>query len=1669
MKRLTGSKLTLLFIGILAAFCTRAQVVANFSANKLTGCVPLQVNFTNLSTGSPTNYLWDFGNSNTSTLINPSATYVVAGKYTVSLTVSNGVGSNTKTITEYITVYPLPKVDFDAVKRIGCAPLSVQFRDSSNSGPSAITQWSWDFGNGNISTQRHPLNVYTLTGSYKVSLQATDVNGCSNIQIKNNYVQTVNAPTVDFSASSTFACSTPFSPNFTSSVSPAGAYTYLWNFGSLGTGTNPNQSFTFNQEGFYNVALRVSTPQCTVSVTKPSFIKIRKITPDFVIAGTPDLCEPGKLVINNTSDFDTLGIVYDWKLNGVSVSNFKNLNLTNLAAGAYAVSLTLSIGTCQAVTVKNAFFTVLPGSRSNFDAVRRKYCKVPETVQFRDSSTNAVSWFWNFGNGQTSTQRNPTHTFNQFGNYTITLITSHSNGCRDTLVKEDYIQLISPIIKPNGLPEKGCIPLKVDFSVADTNNIGLGNFQWTLANGAVPATGANPSHTYTTAGTYLVEVTATNSEGCIAKGTDTILAGTPITIDFSSPKKLYCRSELPVTMTVITNPSVPASSYKWVITDSLTNQNGTVLNFRDTGWKRMTLSVDYLGCTTTLIKDSVLRVVGPEANFEVQFNGCSKAVVTFKNNSLQSYNKFIWDFGNGKKDSAQFNPTHVYDSAGTYLVKLTMIDTIHGCTSTMNRSVIVPIDFIPSFRIEPKVGCAPFTATLTNTSVPFSEVASCQFVIGPQILTGNIVKPLIASPGKYTVTMMITDKKGCTHTLTKIDSIQAYGASVIPIISPTFGCAPILVTVKDSSKMDGFLTRRVWYWGNGDSTVYTNADSIFSRNFYAKGPTIQNDGYTIRLVVEDNMGCRHFANRKIFLSKPIPSFTTTQFKTCLRDTFTFTPLADASIGLTPLSFQWQVFGTTQNTRIGKVVIMGDTSLPVQLKVTDVYGCTDSIVVPVKVITGPPVPDFDATPKVINCPGPPVFFSDFSKPGSSPITKWRWEFGDGGISDLTQPNRIYLLPGSYSVKLQLTDSLGCVAEKTIPDLVLIGGPKVVYSISPKEGCAPLQVQFSASGLNVAKYEWDLADGTKDTLPNLKYTYTRAGIYVPNLSLEDSSGCKVGMPPIDTLLVYANPQVNFSVSKRVNCLGNDVKVFSLVTPDTAIAQFNWWIDGTALFGKGPLDYSCNRVGNIPVLLEAIDNKGCKGFKADSFAILVFKDSIAPPAPTAYRATVNSDEIVQFDLKSTDVPDLDHYEVGYNFVGGLATQTRVISNPMDTFQLFQNLNTLQYTYSYQLRAVDACRNISKPSETHTTIELKATGKVNAVELKWNPYQGWDSVWRYSVYRFNEQTRNFDKIASTNGSTLTYLDTQVFCHKLFRYKVRGEKANLFSWSDSAAAVPLFEPTTPQTRAVRATVIQNKEVLVQWWKRKHRYSFQYELTRISDDPFEPKKVILLSSRDSFYVDKLVDVQRYAYAYTIRLKDECGGFGEPSNIAQNIVLKLEVEKNDKLSEDPVLRWQPYKEWASGVERYELFFRNDSLGIDELIATRYPKDTLQAIHNYLSFDQDDYCYYVKAYQQDSNWVESTSNLTCMSTEPRLYAPNAFTVNGDNINDGFLIKGVFVKQFELHIYDRWGNLVFYTTDMNQAWNGTFEGQAAKNDVYVFLAKAWGRKEKFASVKGNVTLLR
>src|ERR1700761_6073168 len=126
--------------------------VANFSATPTSGCGPLSVKFTDLSTNSPTNWTWDLGNGQLSGSQNPTATYSSPGTYSVRLIVRNASGSDVAEKDGYITVYPSPSPLLSANLNVACAPVNVQFTDLSTPGQGSITSWAWNFGDGSSST-----------------------------------------------------------------------------------------------------------------------------------------------------------------------------------------------------------------------------------------------------------------------------------------------------------------------------------------------------------------------------------------------------------------------------------------------------------------------------------------------------------------------------------------------------------------------------------------------------------------------------------------------------------------------------------------------------------------------------------------------------------------------------------------------------------------------------------------------------------------------------------------------------------------------------------------------------------------------------------------------------------------------------------------------------------------------------------------------------------------------------------------------------------------------------------------------------------------------------------------------------------------------------------------------------------------------------------------------------------------------------------------------------------------------------------------------------------------------------------------------------------------------------------------------------------------------------
>ena len=256
--------------------------VASFTGTPTTGSAPLNVQFSDNSTGNPTSWSWNFGDpgsgaANTSTSQNPSHSYAADGTYTVSLTVTNASGNDTRTRANYIVVATPPVANFTGAPTTGNGPLEVQFTDSST----AATSWSWDFGDpgsgaANTSAVQNPTHTYNDDGSYTVTLTATNDNG-SSVKTRTSYIHVGSAPAASFDASATSG-NAPLGVTFTDTTTN-NPTSWSWNFGDPGSGaantsTQQNPSHTYNNGGTYTVSLTATNASGSDTVTRTNLITV---------------------------------------------------------------------------------------------------------------------------------------------------------------------------------------------------------------------------------------------------------------------------------------------------------------------------------------------------------------------------------------------------------------------------------------------------------------------------------------------------------------------------------------------------------------------------------------------------------------------------------------------------------------------------------------------------------------------------------------------------------------------------------------------------------------------------------------------------------------------------------------------------------------------------------------------------------------------------------------------------------------------------------------------------------------------------------------------------------------------------------------------------------------------------------------------------------------------------------------------------------------------------------------------------------------------------------------------------------------------------------------------------------------------------------------------------
>ncbi len=253
----------------------KIKPIAAFSAFPTSGNAPLNVTFTDKSTGTPTAWKWTFGDGTNSTIKNPKHKYSKAGNYTVALTVSNAAGSNTTTKTNYIKVTATtikPVASFTSNVTSGKVPVNVAFTDKSTGTPTA---WKWTFGDGTTSTAKNPTHKYSKAGNYTVALTVSNAAG-SNTITKTNYIKvsgtSSQTPVAAFSASPTSG-NTPLNVTFTDS-STGSPTTWSWNFGDGTSATVKNPVHTYSTAGSYSVTLKVGNSAGNNTTTKSSYIKV---------------------------------------------------------------------------------------------------------------------------------------------------------------------------------------------------------------------------------------------------------------------------------------------------------------------------------------------------------------------------------------------------------------------------------------------------------------------------------------------------------------------------------------------------------------------------------------------------------------------------------------------------------------------------------------------------------------------------------------------------------------------------------------------------------------------------------------------------------------------------------------------------------------------------------------------------------------------------------------------------------------------------------------------------------------------------------------------------------------------------------------------------------------------------------------------------------------------------------------------------------------------------------------------------------------------------------------------------------------------------------------------------------------------------------------------------
>ncbi len=1238
-------------------------------------------------------------------------------------------------------------------------------------------------------------------------------------------------------------------------------------------------------------------------------------------------------------------------------------------------------------------------------------------VTFTNTSSGLFS-NWNFDDGTTSTTRNPVHTFNNPGTYYVTLVSMNPNGCTDTVTFQ--IDVISCVLVNVITAATACEGDPISFTYQG-NASGAATYNWNFGTGSViSGSNAGPINVvWNTAGTYNVTL-AVSDNGCTSVPTNISVTvnANPIASFISTPA--ICEGD--TTGIAFNGTSIAGATYNWYF------QNGTIISGAGQGpvnvsWAAAAndsigLIVTQNGCADTTGTFLLVNPT-PTSTFNVPASVCVGASLNINyTGSASGAATYNWNFGGGTVASGSGQGPYIvsWGTAGPTSVNLTV--TENGCVSpptnipvTINATPVASITGTPALCIWAQNiitfnGSASGTATYTWNFGSATVVSGSG--AGPYTLTWN-------SAINDNITLSVDDN-GCTDNTTFAVAINASPNS--PFTLPSSVCEGNNVTITYTGTASGAAT---YAWNFAGATIISGS---------GQGPYVVSwntaGNPQVSLTVTENGCVSPVTNNPIAVTAgPVASFTATP-TLCAGDQNAVT--FNGSAAGTAV-WNWN-FGTA-------TVISGSAGGPyilqypnagnfnIDLIVSD-NGCADTSNFAVLVN---PIPSSTFTLPPSVCEGDPVTITYTGSGTSAATCTWTW--GGGNVLSGTGEGPYSLVwAGASNPNVTLTVSEnGCVSPLTSNAITVNPYPVATFTGTPVL-CTGDQntITFTGTASGTAVYTWNFGSATVLSGTGggpYVLQWSNAGNEIMHLTVAES-GCS------DTssfaVLINGMPTSTFALQPNV-CVGDTVNVtFTGVASSTA--TYTWNFSGASVqsgTGQGPYSLVWNTPGNPSVSLIVSQN-GC-------VSPLSTNPILVAPYPAA---NAGIDALV---CSGISVP------VGFNPETGITYQWLPTTDLVDPTASSTSVATNNPTVT-----------------THvTTYILTATNVAGCVTT-------------------DDVQVTVDPIPVVSFPTLA---AQCYENNIFQFNAGGNliPGASYSWNFGSNAIPVSSTdqipspvyySAPGTYPVTINAVYNNCPAVPYTD-----SAVVNISPLANfaptvlEGCEPLEVPFLnfstgdnntyawtfSDASGADVEAPTHVFEHAGTYSVTLRATTQSACVDDTTFTNIIHVYPTPVAKFIPEPAVTTiWEPliqFNNFTINGDVYAWTFGDSS-----------QSSIFRPSHEYKDTGTFEVVLYVSNYYGCLDTIRGTVRIDYGYT---FYVPNAFTPNGDGINDNFQGYGTSVTAYEMRIFDRWGKNIFTTNSYDLPWNGKVGNTPVENDVYVYKIKATDADGKVHSYVGRVSVVR